>query len=119
MLQAVCCSFLSVTGPEACSWILIEPQSEPVEDDELDMEVDSDGEGEDGDDIDVVGDDAHDDEGVVDDKDVVEEDIEDELIDVRYLRTWSPVRKFTPYRTYRTQTARLRHRQLLGPLIRV
>ncbi|KAI0724428.1 hypothetical protein C8T65DRAFT_704298 [Cerioporus squamosus] len=58
-----------------------EAQSEPVEDDELDMDVDEDAEGEEGDDIDVVGDGTHDDEAVVDDKDVVEEDIEDELID--------------------------------------
>ena len=60
-----------------------EAQSEPIEDDELEMDVDEDAEGEEGDDIDVVGDGTHDDEGVVDDKDVVEEDIEDELIDVR------------------------------------
>ena len=60
-----------------------EAQSEPMEDDELEMDVDEDAEGEEGDDIDVVGDGTHDDEGVVDDKDVVEEDIEDELIDVR------------------------------------
>ncbi|RDX55993.1 hypothetical protein OH76DRAFT_1460659 [Lentinus brumalis] len=58
-----------------------EAQSEPIEDDELDMDIDDDAEGEEGDDIDVVGDGTHDDEGVVDDKDVVEEDIEDELID--------------------------------------
>lgn len=52
----------------------------------MDVEEDAgDGEGEeeDGDDIDVVGDGTHDDEAGVDDKDVVEEDIEDELIDVR------------------------------------
>ena len=69
----------------------VEPQSEPIEDDELEMDVDEDadgdadgdGEGEDGDDVDIVGDGTHDDEGIVDDKDVVEEDIEDELIDVR------------------------------------
>ncbi|KAI0735298.1 hypothetical protein C8Q76DRAFT_277999 [Earliella scabrosa] len=67
----------------------VEPQSEPIEDDELEMDVDEDadgdadgdGEGEDGDDVDIVGDGTHDDEGIVDDKDVVEEDIEDELID--------------------------------------
>ena len=63
---------------------IIEDQSEPVEDDELEMDVDEDAEQEDADgdpdDVDVVG---HDDEGIVDDKDVVEEDIEDELIDVR------------------------------------
>ncbi|TBU64942.1 PAPA-1-like conserved region-domain-containing protein [Dichomitus squalens] len=64
-----------------------EAQSDPVEDDELDMDVDEDAEaeedaeGEEVDDIDVVGDGTHDDEGVVDDKDVVEEDVEDELID--------------------------------------
>ena len=61
-----------------------EVQSEPVEDDELEKDVDDEGEQEDveGDpEIDV----EHDDEGVVDDKDVIEEDIEDELIDVRIL----------------------------------
>ncbi|RPD81874.1 hypothetical protein L226DRAFT_528106 [Lentinus tigrinus ALCF2SS1-7] len=58
-----------------------EAQSEPVEDDELDMDVDEDPDGDDGDDIDIVGDGVHDDEGVVEDKDVVEEDVEDELID--------------------------------------
>ncbi|KAI0639282.1 hypothetical protein C8Q77DRAFT_1080396 [Trametes polyzona] len=49
--------------------------------DELDMDVDDDQDQNDGDDIDVVGDAEHDDEGVVDDNDVVEEDIEDELAD--------------------------------------
>ncbi|KAI0757123.1 hypothetical protein C8Q80DRAFT_1265093 [Daedaleopsis nitida] len=75
---------LNTTRP----WLL-EPQSEPAEDDELDMDIDEDADGEgeqgdedaDGDDIDVVGDGTHDDDAVVDDKDVVEEDIEDELVD--------------------------------------
>ncbi|KAM5538159.1 hypothetical protein V8D89_008046 [Ganoderma adspersum] len=64
-----------------------EAQSEPMEDDELEMDVDDDAEAEedaeaeDAEDIDVVGDGTHDDEAVVDDKDVVEEDVEDELID--------------------------------------
>ena len=48
-----------------------------------DAEAEEDAEGEEADDIDIVGDGTHDDEGVVDDKDVVEEDVEDELIDVR------------------------------------
>lgn len=52
--------------------------------DELDMDVDDDEQGE-ADDVDVVGDIEHDDEAVVDDNDVVEEDIEDELADVRGL----------------------------------
>ena len=69
----------------------VEAQSEPMEDDELEMDVDDDAgaeedaEAEDADDIDVVGDGTHDDEAVVDDKDVVEEDVEDELLDVRVL----------------------------------
>lgn len=53
--------------------------------DELDMDVDDDEQNE-ADDVDVVGDLEHDDEAVVDDNDVVEEDIEDELADVRVLR---------------------------------
>ncbi|CDO72357.1 hypothetical protein BN946_scf184977.g54 [Trametes cinnabarina] len=57
-----------------------EPQSEPMED-ELEMDMDEEQDQNDADDIDVVGDGEHDDEGVVDDEDVVEEDIEDELAD--------------------------------------
>ncbi|KAI0825198.1 hypothetical protein BC628DRAFT_1410593 [Trametes gibbosa] len=57
-----------------------EAQSEPMED-ELEMDVDDDQDQNEGDDVDVVGDVEHDDEGVVDDNDVVEEDIEDELAD--------------------------------------
>ncbi|KAI9057096.1 hypothetical protein FKP32DRAFT_1681831 [Trametes sanguinea] len=60
--------------------VVSEPQSEAMED-ELEMDVDEDQEQNEGDDIDVVGDGEHDDEGVVDDEDVVEEDIEDELAD--------------------------------------
>ncbi|KAL7285628.1 hypothetical protein PYCCODRAFT_1457021 [Trametes coccinea BRFM310] len=60
--------------------VVSEPQSEAMED-ELEMDVDEDQDQNEGDDIDVVGDGEHDDEGVVDDEDVVEEDIEDELAD--------------------------------------
>ena len=83
MLRVVRSSIVQTFPAFRLDSCLSEAQSEPMEDDELDMDVDEDAEGEEGDDVDIVGDGTHDDEGVVDDKDVVEEDIEDELIDVR------------------------------------
>ena len=82
--------------------------------DELEMDVDGDDDQNDAEDIDVVGDAEHDDEGVVDDDEVVEEDIEDELADVSPPHLICIDSHSRLFRMYQRKNRRQRSRSLLG-----